>query len=45
MFAGWGPHRSLQEQGAEQEFDGNQITVQQADSLAKELNAGTDKGD
>ena len=36
---------SLQEQSAEQEFDGDQITGQQADSLAKELNAGTDKGD
>jgi hypothetical protein len=29
----------------EEKFDGNQITGQQAKSAAKELNAGTEKGD
>ena len=36
---------SLHEQNAEQKYDENQIAKTQADTLAKELNAGTDKGD
>ena len=35
----------IQQQNAEQKYDENQVAKTQADTLAKELNAGTDKGD
>lgn len=40
-----GHQARLQQPMADQTYDGNQITKTQADSVAKELNAGTDKGD
>ena len=40
-----GRQAGFQEQNAEQKYEENQIGKQQADALAKELNAGTDKGD
>ena len=35
----------IQQQNAEQKYDENQVAKTQADNVAKELNAGTDKGD
>ena len=38
-------HLAGLQQDAEQKYEENQIGKTQADTLAKELNAGTDKGD